>query len=116
LPSTQPGLVARRRRLPRARALDGYSRGPAGVYCAFVIVKLWILLNGTLGEGQGQRSREESDLNTKDTIQGYFSSLKQKKDWESFLSNDMIFTSFTSPIRRMRGRAAFLEGLNVSTP
>jgi hypothetical protein len=62
------------------------------------------------------RSREESDLNTRDTIQGYFSSLKEKKDWESFLSNGMIFTSFTSPIRRIRGSADFLRGLNVSTP
>ena len=46
---------------------------------------------------------------TKNTIEGYFSNLKQKKGWESFLSDDVIFTSFTSPIRRISGKAAFLE-------
>jgi len=46
---------------------------------------------------------------TRDTIEAYFNSLKQKKDWESFLSDDMIFTSFTSPIKRVSGRTAYLE-------
>lgn len=49
-------------------------------------------------------------MTTKDTIEGYFSSLKGKKGWESFLSEDMVFTSFISPIRRISGRAEFLEG------
>jgi ketosteroid isomerase-like protein len=48
-------------------------------------------------------------MTTRDTIQGYFNSLKQKKEWESFLSDDMIFTSFTNPIKRVSGRAAYLE-------
>jgi ketosteroid isomerase-like protein len=46
---------------------------------------------------------------TRDTIEAYFNSLKQKKNWESFLSDDMTFTSFTSPIRRVSGRTAYLE-------
>jgi|SRR5215470_18054409 len=48
-------------------------------------------------------------MTTRDTIQGYFSSLKQKKGWESFLSDDMVFTSFTSPIKHINGRAAYLD-------
>jgi len=48
-------------------------------------------------------------MTTRETIQGYFSGLKQKKEWESFLSDGMTFTSFTSPIRQVTGRAAFLE-------
>lgn len=48
-------------------------------------------------------------MTTKDTIEGYFRSLKQKRDWESFLSEDVSFTSFTSPVRQISGRAAFLE-------
>jgi len=48
-------------------------------------------------------------MTTKETIEGYFSNLKQKKDWPSFLSDEMVFTSFTSPIRRISGKAAFLE-------
>lgn len=46
---------------------------------------------------------------TKDTIEGYFISLKQKSGWEAFLSDDIVFTSFTSPIKRVTGRTAFLE-------
>ena len=48
-------------------------------------------------------------MTTKDTIQGYFSSLKQKRGWESYLSDTIAFTSFTSPIKRVSGRAAYLE-------
>ncbi|MEW5881327.1 MAG: nuclear transport factor 2 family protein [Pseudomonadota bacterium] len=48
-------------------------------------------------------------MTTRDTIQAYFNSLKQKKDWETFLSDDMIFTSYTSPIKRVTGKAAYLE-------
>jgi ketosteroid isomerase-like protein len=48
-------------------------------------------------------------MTTRETIQAYFSGLAQKKDWESFLSDDMTFTSFTSPVKRVNGRTAFLE-------
>ena len=48
-------------------------------------------------------------MTTRDTIQGYFSSLKQKTSWDSFLSDDMTFTSFTSPNKRVSGRAAYLQ-------
>ena len=48
-------------------------------------------------------------MTTKATIEGYFVSLKQKKGWESFLSDDMVFTSFTSPVKQITGRAAYLE-------
>jgi ketosteroid isomerase-like protein len=48
-------------------------------------------------------------MTTSDTIQGYFGSLKQKQGWESFLAEDMVFTSFASPNKQVRGRAAYLE-------
>jgi len=51
----------------------------------------------------------ENKMTTSETIQGYFTSLKQKKGWESFLSNDMVFTSFTSPVKQVTGRDAYLE-------
>jgi len=44
---------------------------------------------------------------TRDTIEAYFNSLRQKRDWESFLSDDMMFTSFTSPIKRVSGKTAY---------
>ena len=48
-------------------------------------------------------------MTPRDTIQGYFSSLKQKTNWDSFLSDDMRFTSFTTPNKHVSGRAAYLE-------
>ena len=48
-------------------------------------------------------------MSTRDTIQAYFDSLKQKHGWESFLSTDMTFTSFTSPVKRVSGRDAYLD-------
>jgi ketosteroid isomerase-like protein len=48
-------------------------------------------------------------MTTKETIQSYFSNLKQKTGWDSLLSDDMSFTSFTTPNKRVTGRAAYLE-------
>lgn len=48
-------------------------------------------------------------MTTKDTIQGYFNRLKQKEDWEAFLSDDLIFTNFASPIKQVTGKEAYLE-------
>jgi ketosteroid isomerase-like protein len=48
-------------------------------------------------------------MTTRDTIQGYLSGLKQKTRWDSFLSDDVKFTSFTTPNKRVNGRAAYLE-------
>jgi ketosteroid isomerase-like protein len=48
-------------------------------------------------------------MTTRETLQAYFSGLEQKKDWQAFLADDMTFTSFTSPPKRLRGRATYLE-------
>jgi ketosteroid isomerase-like protein len=48
-------------------------------------------------------------MTTRDVITGYFSNLKQQGDWKSFLSDDIVFTSFTSPVKQVRGKAAYLE-------
>lgn len=49
------------------------------------------------------------DMTTRETIQGYFASLKQKRNWEAFLSDEMSFTSFVSPIKQVTGKGAYLE-------
>ncbi|HEY7162370.1 MAG TPA: nuclear transport factor 2 family protein [Acidobacteriota bacterium] len=49
---------------------------------------------------------------TTETIQGYFNSLKKKGDWQSFLADDITFTSYTSPVRRLAGKDAYLEATN----
>lgn len=48
-------------------------------------------------------------MTTRDTVQGYFDSLKKKQGWEAYLADDIAFTSFTSPTREISGRAAYLE-------
>lgn len=48
-------------------------------------------------------------MTTRDIVQGYLSHLEQKRDWPSFLSEELVFTSFTSPVKRVTGRVAFLE-------
>lgn len=48
-------------------------------------------------------------MTTRETLQAYFSGLEQKKDWHSFLADDMAFASFTTPVKRLSGRAAYLE-------
>jgi ketosteroid isomerase-like protein len=48
-------------------------------------------------------------MTTKETIEGYFGRLAAKDGWEAFLSEDVAFTSFTSPNKSVNGRAAYLE-------
>jgi hypothetical protein len=48
-------------------------------------------------------------MTTKDSIQAYFTSLKESKGWESFLAEDMIFMSFTSPIKQLQGKDVYLD-------
>lgn len=47
-------------------------------------------------------------MTTRETIQGYFSALKQKQGWESLLADDMVFTSYTSPVKQIAGKDRFL--------
>ena len=51
----------------------------------------------------------ENTMTTKAVIEGYFASLKQRKGWDSFLAEDMVFTSFTSPVKQVTGKGAYLE-------
>ena len=46
---------------------------------------------------------------TKAVVQGYFKALRQKDGWEAFLANELEFTSFASPNKRLSGKAAYLE-------
>ena len=48
-------------------------------------------------------------MTTRETIQSYFESLKGKSGWDAFLSDEMVFTSFTSPIKHVTGKVAYLE-------
>src|SRR5437588_13065029 len=48
-------------------------------------------------------------MTTKAAIEGYFAGLRQKKGWDSFLADDVVFTSFTSPVKQVTGKGAYLE-------
>jgi len=48
-------------------------------------------------------------MTTRETIEEYFRRLERKSEWESLLSDDLEFTSFTSPVKRIRGRTAYLD-------
>ena len=48
-------------------------------------------------------------MSTRTIIDEYFRRLKQKSDWSGCLADDMAFTSFTAPNKRVEGRAAYLE-------
>jgi len=48
-------------------------------------------------------------MSTKAVLQDYFAALQRKRGWESFLADELAFTSFASPIKRLAGKAAYLE-------
>src|SRR4029079_1346846 len=48
-------------------------------------------------------------MTTRDTVQAYFRSLQEKADWPALLADDIAFTALTSPVKRVRGRAAYVE-------
>ena len=48
-------------------------------------------------------------MTTKDTIQSYFESLRNKSGWEAVLADDISFTSFATPIKHVTGKGAYLE-------
>jgi ketosteroid isomerase-like protein len=48
-------------------------------------------------------------MSTKEIVQRYFEELTRKGNWESLLSDDLEFTSFTSPVKQVTGKTAYLE-------
>ncbi|HSE40699.1 MAG TPA: nuclear transport factor 2 family protein [Acidobacteriota bacterium] len=48
-------------------------------------------------------------MTTNETIQGYFDALKKKSGWDAFLADEMLFTSYTSPVKKVSGKAVYLD-------
>jgi ketosteroid isomerase-like protein len=48
-------------------------------------------------------------MTTGQLVRHYFVALSRKRDWESFLAEDFVFTSHTSPTRRLSGKEAYLS-------
>ena len=47
-------------------------------------------------------------MTTRDTIEGYFEALRRRSGWDAFLADTMTFTSFTAPVKEVRGKAQYL--------
>jgi ketosteroid isomerase-like protein len=48
-------------------------------------------------------------MNTRQTVERYFDQLKRHSGWEALLADDMTFTSFTIPNKRVDGKVSYLE-------
>jgi ketosteroid isomerase-like protein len=49
-------------------------------------------------------------MSTRATIERYYEALRNKSEWERLFADDVVFTSFTSPIRKIESRSAFVDG------
>jgi ketosteroid isomerase-like protein len=47
-------------------------------------------------------------VTTRETIEGYFAALRAGNGWEEYLSDGMVFTSYTTPNRQVTGRDAYV--------
>src|SRR5262245_4555134 len=56
-----------------------------------------------------RRHKGGSIMTTKETVDSYFNALKNRSEWDSFLADNVTFTSFTSPVKQVTGKTAFLE-------
>jgi ketosteroid isomerase-like protein len=50
-------------------------------------------------------------MDTREIVQGYFDRVKSKDGWEAFLSPEMQFSIFTSPVERVTDQEASLQRL-----
>jgi ketosteroid isomerase-like protein len=48
-------------------------------------------------------------MSTKSVIECYLEALRNKSGWSDFFRDDMTFVSHVVPLKRVAGRAAFLE-------
>lgn len=48
---------------------------------------------------------------TRDVILSYLDSVRAREGWESFLADELQFTNFTDPLKRITGKQASLEGI-----
>lgn len=58
----------------------------------------------------GGNSTWTGHMTTRATIERYYEKLRNKSEWDSLFADDVTFTSFTSPNRRINDRSAFVEG------
>ena len=47
-------------------------------------------------------------MNTKAVVQAYFQKLRVGEDWTDEFAEDVVFTSYTSPVKTIKGKSAFI--------
>src|ERR1051325_3474146 len=52
---------------------------------------------------------EDIIMTTRETIERYFEKLAAKAEWQECFADDVVFTSYTSPTKEVKGRGAYLE-------
>ena len=50
-------------------------------------------------------------MDTKGTIEGFLGAVIDRADWISYLDEDLVFVSATSPLKQVSGKEAALPGL-----
>ena len=50
-------------------------------------------------------------MNTRDVIERYLESVRSRRGWEAFLSDEVELTNYTEPVRRTVGKEACLPGI-----
>ena len=55
------------------------------------------------------REVRASDMTVRDTIESYYERLGQRAGWDAVFADDVAFTNFASPVRRVAGKEAFLQ-------
>jgi ketosteroid isomerase-like protein len=65
--------------------------------------RLWPLMLANL------KSLLETNMSTRNVIESYFKALERKTEWESLLTDDVLFTSFAIPNRQITGKRPYIE-------
>lgn len=51
-------------------------------------------------------------MTTRETMDRFFDALARREGWETFLADDVTFTSYTSPVKRVPGRTGTLQAVS----
>jgi ketosteroid isomerase-like protein len=55
------------------------------------------------------QTTEDIIMTIRETIQRYFDKLAAKSEWQESFADDIAFTSYISPTKEVKGKAAYLE-------
>src|SRR5689334_6928950 len=51
----------------------------------------------------------KTDMTARQTVERYYERLGQRAGWDAVFSDDVVFTNFATPVRRVSGKEAFLQ-------